>query len=144
MSKSFLLVPAVLLLAITPTFSSGRMPQEATPAPAAAKNQVKPTAQALARAKELYGFDCALCHGANGDGKTDLAKDMKLTISDWTDPKSLAAKSDKELFDTIRNGKDKMPAEGTGRAKDDEVWNLVIYIRSFSKGQQNAPAAASN
>jgi cytochrome c5 len=144
MSKSFLLVPAVLLLAITPTFSSGRMPQEATPAPAAAKNQVKPTAQALARAKELYGFDCALCHGAKGDGKTDLAKDMKLTISDWTDPKSLAAKSDKELFDTIRNGKDKMPAEAEGRAKDDEVRALIHYLRAMAKDQPAPTAAPAN
>jgi hypothetical protein len=66
---------------------------------------------------------------------------MKLTISDWTDPKSLAAKSDKELFDTIRNGKDKMPAEAEGRAKDEEVWALIHYLRAMAKDQP-APAAA--
>jgi hypothetical protein len=32
-----------------------------------------------------------------------------------------------------------MPAEGVGRAKDDELWNLVIYIRGLSK---NHPAEA--
>lgn len=142
MSKSFLLLPAVLLLAITPTPSSGRMPQEAAPAPApSAAKTAKPTAQALTRAKELYGFDCALCHGANGDGKTDLAKDMQLKLSDWTDAKSLASKSDKDLFAMIRNGKDKMPAEAEGRAKDDEVWALIYYLRSMAK-EQPAPAAA--
>jgi mono/diheme cytochrome c family protein len=143
MSKSFLFLPAVLLLVITPTFSSGRMPQEPAPAPAApsAAKTAKPTAQALTRAKELYGFDCALCHGANGDGKTDLAKDMQLKLNDWTDPKSLATKSDKDLFATIRNGKDKMPAEAEGRAKDDEVWALIYYLRSMAKDQP-APAAA--
>jgi hypothetical protein len=31
-----------------------------------------------------------------------------------------------------------MPPEAEGRAKDDMVWNLVIYIRSFSKGQAAA------
>jgi mono/diheme cytochrome c family protein len=119
------------------------MPQEAAQAPAAtaAKNPVKPTEKSQARAKELYGFDCALCHGANGNGKTDLAKDMQLKLNDWTDPKSLAAKTDAELFDAIRKGKDKMPAEAEGRAKDDEVWNLVLYIRAMSKGQPaEAPA----
>jgi mono/diheme cytochrome c family protein len=143
MSKSFLLLPAVLLLAITPTPSSGRMSQEAAPAPAAAaaKNPVKSTAESQAKAKKLYSLDCAMCHNDNGNGKSDLAKDMQLKLSDWTDPKSLAAKSDKELFDLIRSGKDKMPAEAEGRAKDDEIWNLVIYIRSLSKNQP-APATA--
>jgi hypothetical protein len=58
---------------------------------------------------------------------------------DWTDPKTLAALQDEDLFKTIRGGKGKMPAEDAGRAKDDEVRNLIVYIRSFSK---NAPAAA--
>ena len=35
-------------------------------------------------------MDCALCHGDNGDGKTDVAKDMGLTLVDWTDPKTLS------------------------------------------------------
>jgi hypothetical protein len=26
-----------------------------------------------------------------------------------------------------------MPPEDEGRAKNDEVWNLIIYIRGFSK-----------
>jgi len=55
-------------------------------------------------------------------------------LGDWTDPKTLANKTDQELFNAIRNGKDKMPAEGEGRAKDDDVRNLIIYIRNMSKG----------
>jgi hypothetical protein len=39
------------------------------------------------------------------------------------------------LFNTIRNGKDKMPPEEVGRASDTDVWNLIIYIRGLSKGQ---------
>jgi hypothetical protein len=64
---------------------------------------------------------------------------MQLTLLDWTDPKTLATRSDQQLFDAIRKGKDKMPPEDVGRAKNDEVWNLIIYIRGLSKGQ---PAAA--
>jgi mono/diheme cytochrome c family protein len=86
-------------------------------------------------------MDCALCHGDNGNGKTDLATSMTLTLTDWTDPKSLADKPDGDLFKIIRDGKDKMPPEDAGRAKDDDVWNLVIYIRSFSKGQSAASTA---
>jgi hypothetical protein len=49
------------------------------------------------------------------------------------------------LFNAIRNGKGKMPPEAEGRAKDDEVWNLILYIRSMARQQPAAaptPAAA--
>jgi len=98
------------------------------------KNPVKPTAESQARAKKQYGYDCLLCHGEKGDGKTDLAKDMGLTMSDLTNPATLASQTDAQLFETIKKGKGKMPGE-EGRAKDEELWNLVIYIRSLSKGQ---------
>ena len=84
-------------------------------------------------------MDCALCHGASGDGKTDVAKDMDLTLADWTDAKTLSGRLDQELFNIIRNGKGKMPAEDKSRATDDEVKNLIVYIRGMAKEQ---PAAA--
>ena len=101
---------------------------------------VKPTAQSQAKAKELYSIDCAMCHGDNGNGKTDLATSMGLTMSDFTDPKSLADRMDGQLFNMIRNGKGKMPAEDSGRAPDTDVWNLVIYLRRLSEPQPAAPA----
>jgi mono/diheme cytochrome c family protein len=77
-----------------------------------------------------------MCHGDNGNGKTDLAKSMELKLDDWSDASTLAGKQDDELFKTIRNGKgDKMPAEAEGRANDNELWNLILYIRGFSKPQ---------
>jgi mono/diheme cytochrome c family protein len=145
MLKPLLFVSAVALFGITVSSASGPAPQDSTPSTSSAqKNPVRPTEKSQARAKEIYGQDCAICHGVTGDGKTDLARDMQLTIDDWTDPKILAAKSDGDLFSVIRNGKDKMPPEGAGRAKDDEVWNLIIYIRNMSKGQSAAAPSAAN
>lgn len=105
------------------------------------KDSAKSTAPALAKAKEIYQRDCALCHGDNGNGKTDLASGMNLALDDWTDPKALADKSDSALFAIIRNGKDKMPAEATGRASDAEVKSLIAYMRSFAKAAPVAPAS---
>jgi cytochrome c5 len=164
MSKSILLLFAGAVLIAAPLAVAGSGAQQpdaaqtpASPAtsdasataPAAAEIPadtvnpvVKPTAGSLAKAKQLYSIDCAMCHGDNGNGKTDLATSMQVTLNDWTDPKSLADKSDQELFDDIRKGKgDKMPPEDAGRAKDDDVRNLIIYIRGFSKGQPGASAA---
>jgi mono/diheme cytochrome c family protein len=84
--------------------------------------------------------NCAICHGENGNGQTDLARDMQLPVSDWTAPKALANKPDGNLFTLIRNGKDKMPPEAEDRARDEEVRGLILYIRGFSKSQ---PATSS-
>ena len=82
-----------------------------------------------------------MCHGDNGDGKTDLAKSMGVVIPDFTDPKVWPAQSDGELFNIIRNGKgEKMPPEASGRASDALVWNLIIYIRGMSKSLEPVTA----
>lgn len=141
MLKSFLLLSAVVLFALTPTQSMGSNPQVAAAAPAAAQATpannpiVKPTAEAQAKAKALYQMDCTMCHGDNGNGKTDLAKGLDVTMPDFTDPKTFTGVTDGQLFDKIRNGKDKMPPEAAGRANDTMVWNLIIYLRGMSKGQ---------
>lgn len=108
--------------------------------PADMKNPVKPTPDSLARAKQIYSIDCALCHGDNGNGKTDLATSMGLTLTDFTDPKTLAGRGDGELFNLIRNGKDKMPPEDKARASDNQVWNVILYVRSFAKPATDAAA----
>jgi mono/diheme cytochrome c family protein len=101
------------------------------PEDAAKANPVKPTAESLAKGKKLYGFDCAMCHGANGDGKGDMATDMK-NVTDFTKPDALKDRTDGELFYVVRNGKGDMPPEGD-RAKNDDIWNMVNYIRSLAK-----------
>jgi mono/diheme cytochrome c family protein len=129
------------LLIVGSLLFSGFSPQEpaAPPAPPAASaaavptvNPVKPTAESQAKAKKMYGYDCAMCHGEKGDGKGDLVADMKLTLKDYTDPAALKDVSDGEMFNAIKNGKGQMTGEGD-RAKPDDIWNLVILLRSFSK-----------
>lgn len=137
MLKPLVLLSAVVLFIIAPaptlTLAAGGPPQEP-----------KSTPGSREKAKQVYKVDCAVCHGDNGNGKTDLAESMNLTLADWTDPKSLGGVQDKELFDAIRKGKgEKMPPEDVSRAKDDEIWALVAYIRGFSKGQPSAPAPAA-
>lgn len=140
MLKPFLLVSTLFLL---PAIAPG--PAAVPPAgpPAQDSATAKPSAGMLEKAKKTYGVDCAVCHGDNGNGKTDLAKDMSLTMDDWTTSATLAGKTDKQLFDIIRNGKDKMPAEDASRASDNEVHALIYYIRSFSSKGQAAPADAA-
>jgi len=146
MLNPMMLLTAFILFVFSPAPMPRPLAQEPAPAPAAApaKKPVKPTAESQAKAKKLYSVDCAMCHGDNGNGKTDLATGMELKLEDWSNPSSLAGKTDEDLFTIIRNGKDKMPPEAEGRAKDDEVWNLIIYIRKMSQPQADAPTKPSN
>jgi mono/diheme cytochrome c family protein len=128
--------PLVLLALLFFAFALGAQQNQPsakgpTPEEAAKANPVKPTAESLAKAKKLYAIDCAMCHGDNGDGKGDMASDMK-NVTDFTNPEALKNRTDGELFYVIRHGKGEMPPEGD-RAKDDDIWNLVNYIRSLAK-----------
>ena len=101
------------------------------------KNPVKATPENLAEAKKYFGYDCAICHGAAGDGKGDLAASMDLKMKDWRDASSLANISDSEIFDLIVKGKGKMIGEGD-RISQEMVWKLVNYVRSFTKKDTTA------
>lgn len=102
------------------------------PDAAKAENPVKSSPESLARAKRYWDMDCAMCHGDDGTGKTDLARDMKLTLEDFTDPATLKGRTDGELFYIIKTGKGQMPSEGD-RAKTNDMWDLVNYVRSLAK-----------
>lgn len=95
-------------------------------------NPVKASAESIAAGKRMYGYDCAMCHGASGDGKGDLAGDMKAPLVDFRDAKTMQGRTDGELFYLIKTGKGEMPGEGS-RAKPEQIWNMVNYIRSLAK-----------
>ncbi len=120
-----------------PRRAMGQEAQEAEkpipPEDAAKKNPVKPTPEGLAAAKKLFGYHCAMCHGVLGDGKGDLATDMKLKLNDWRDPSALAKVTDGEMFYIITNGRGKMTGGEGDRTSEEVRWNLVNYVRSFAK-----------
>src|ERR1700739_5111879 len=109
--------------------ASGPIPAE----DAAKKNPFKLTVEGFGQAKKLYGYHCAMCHGENGDGKGDLATQMKLDFHDWRDPSTLSKFTDGELFYVITNGRGKMTGGEGDRTKEEVRWNLVSVVRSFAK-----------
>ncbi|HKV26257.1 MAG TPA: c-type cytochrome [Candidatus Acidoferrum sp.] len=103
------------------------------------KNPVKTSPEGLAAARKVYGYDCEMCHGPNGDGKGDVADSMKLTMHDWHDPAALAGKTDGEIFYIISKGKGKMVGEGD-REPETMRWNLVNLVRSLAKKESEHKA----
>lgn len=141
MTKPLILLSSLLLFVISISCARVARSQEA-PAAAPAKAAGKLSSEMLAKGKKLYEIDCAFCHNSNGNGKSDAATSMDLKLLDWTDPKSLAGKTDAELFAIIRKGKDKMPPEDASRAKDDEVWAIIHHIRGMATAEKPAEAAS--
>ncbi len=144
MSRLALVVPMLLVLVLALPAQQNQPPQPspppqkpsayaAIPAEAARQtNPVKSSPESLARAKKWWTLDCAMCHGKEGDGKGELAQDMKLQIVDFTDPATLKDHTDGEIFWVIKNGLQDMPPEGP-RVKLEENWDLVNYVRSLAK-----------
>jgi len=93
-------------------------------------NPVKSTAESLAQGKKYYGYDCAMCHGATGDGKGEVDPGGK--VPDFTNAASMKDITDGEMFCSLKTGKGHMPLERI-RITPNELWNLINYVRSLSK-----------
>ena len=80
---------------------------------------------------DLFKHQCATCHGADGKGYSALK------TPDFTDPKVQASLTDKEIVETIKNGRKgtAMPAFAD-KLSDDQVHSLVTYIRSLDSGKK--------
>jgi mono/diheme cytochrome c family protein len=128
-------------LAVSQQNQAEQKPAPASPSPAVAPvpseaakitNPVKPTAESIAAGKKYYGYDCAMCHGESGDGKGEVAVAEGYNLKDFRDPETLKNKTDGEMFYILKKGHGKMPAEPV-RVTENELWNLVNYVRSLAK-----------
>jgi cytochrome c6 len=81
-------------------------------------------------ANELYSRNCASCHGNNGRSKTIKGK-LK-HARDLTDSAWQARVSDERIFNSITNGKGKMPSYSK-KLTEQEIDSLVGYVRALKK-----------
>jgi mono/diheme cytochrome c family protein len=105
-----------------------------------AANPLANDSRALATGRTEYTGSCAVCHGANGDGRGVFGP---TTYPDATDFTTEAAKSktDAQLFWIVKNGLGftAMPAFGV-QYKDADIWAMVAYIRQLQRGSASALA----
>jgi cbb3-type cytochrome c oxidase subunit III len=90
----------------------------------------KSDAQKEGDASVLFDKKCATCHGKDGQAKTFKAKFNH--ARNLTDAKWQSEVSDERLFNSISNGKGKMPAWGK-RFSEAQINSLVAYVRSLKK-----------
>ena len=99
-------------------------------------NPVKPTAQSVEAGQDLYKKNCVPCHGTDAKGDGPVAKNMNPKPADLTVSKLAHGSTDGEIFTNIKDGigqaPQKMKAFGN-KLSDQDIWNIVNYIRSLQK-----------
>lgn len=89
------------------------------------------------KGKEIYTKSCAGCHGPAGKGDGAAAAAMNPKPTNLTDKASMSKLDDTAMTNVIvkggaANGKSPL-MPGFGQLKDQEVKDLVAYIRSVAK-----------
>jgi mono/diheme cytochrome c family protein len=100
-------------------------------------NPLKITPQTILAGKKLYKegakpFGCIPCHGILGNGKGMTARYMTIKPRDFTCRAMMKDIPDGQLFWIIRNGSKGTEMMSFKTLKDDEIWQIVSYIRQFS------------
>lgn len=128
MQKSCYLLIALLLISALSLAACGK--KEADQSAQSAAPAGDPAA-----GQELFAGTCSACHGPEGKGIPGLGKDM--TTSEF-----IAGKTDAELIEFIKQGRDPsdplnttgvaMPPKGGNPAlSDQDLANIVAYVRTL-------------
>jgi len=103
-----------------------------------AKNPVPFTDEILLEGRAHFADHCALCHGNDGRGETQIGRNLYPKPPDMASSATQSL-SDGDLFYIIKNGirLTGMPAWGEDTREDDrESWELVHFIRHLPRMTQ--------
>lgn len=85
----------------------------------------------ISKGKGLYQGKCMICHGAEGKGDGPAASAFSKRPADFNNPEFWKGDVEKKIGDTIRNGRQPMPAF---RLSSDEIHAIIDYMKqSFRK-----------
>ncbi|MBI1948976.1 MAG: c-type cytochrome [Deltaproteobacteria bacterium] len=92
------------------------------------------------RGRQLYGSRCAVCHGAEGDGRGPVASTMDPPPRDFTKGQFRVRStrpgdppSDEDLFQTISRGLAGTAMPAWAGLPEADRWALVDVVKSFSR-----------
>ena len=127
--KLFFTIVAVLLL--TTTLVAQPKPWVVPANFKTTKNPIAMSDASTQAGQTLYVKTCAACHGKTGLGDGPKAKSLKTTPGDFLKAES-QNQTDGEHFYKTKTGRGDMP-KYEGKMTDDDIWNVVNYIRSLKK-----------
>ena len=76
---------------------------------------------------------CKTCHGVKGDGKSESGFESTPTARNFTCAETMGTLPDGQLFWIIRNGSPNTSMFAFPDLSDNQIWQLIHYIRQFAK-----------
>jgi mono/diheme cytochrome c family protein len=126
-----LLFVSASVLMLTATLAAQPKPWDV---PANFKSMKNPVTKGDASTKAgltLYTKSCASCHGKAGLGDGVKARSLKDFPGDFSKA-DFQKQTDGDLFYKTKIGRAEMP-KYEGKLTDDDIWNLVNYMRTLKK-----------
>ena len=136
-SMKLLVVPVLgaFVFSLMAFVYQGKSPAKEWAVPAAdqqKKNPVKADKASVDVGRDLYAKYCKSCHGKFGEGDGTKSEELKTILSDFTQSK-FQSQSDGSLFYKMVKGRDEMPSSKKKIAEDEDIWNVINYMRTFVK-----------
>jgi mono/diheme cytochrome c family protein len=91
------------------------------------------TPELLERGQKIFSINCAVCHGATGQGNGITSKYGLLGIANYHQDK-YRQMADGQIFNTISHGYNTMMAYGDKVTVKDR-WAIIAYMRALQKSQ---------
>jgi CRP-like cAMP-binding protein/plastocyanin/mono/diheme cytochrome c family protein len=92
------------------------------------------TPDTLVNVRRLYTGRCSTCHGPDGKGDTSIGSHIYPRAADLTSDVT-QGRTDGAIFWIVANGSPHTGMPGwTGTLSDDEMWQVVSYMRLLPKG----------
>ena len=95
------------------------------------RNPIPRSAESIARGRQLFSKDCAICHGAEGRGDGAAAAALPQRPDDLSRIAAPPVFPDGVVAYRIINGVKLMPAFKS-TLSENEIWDLLNFIRSLA------------
>jgi mono/diheme cytochrome c family protein len=135
MKSTFIAIASLLCVVIISSAFTVMQQPKPWPVPdknAKTANPVKSSAASIAAGKALWALHCQSCHGKTGLGDGTKAAQLKTTPGDFSKA-STQSQSDGSLFYKISEGREDMPSFKKKIPDQEDIWNVVIYLRTLKK-----------
>jgi len=127
--KSLLVVPALLVMNISLMAQSNGW--NVPPAFKSMKNPVTQNEAGVKSGQAVFTRNCLACHGKTGQGNGVKAASLRNFPGDFSRPE-FQNLTDGEILYRVKTGKGEMP-KFEAKLTDEEIWNVIIYLRTFKK-----------
>ncbi|HEY4935687.1 MAG TPA: cytochrome c [Puia sp.] len=95
-------------------------------------NPIKSSGESIAAGKALWVQHCSSCHGKTGLGDGSKAAQLKTQPEDLSTA-TMQSQSDGSFFYKISEGRTDMPSFKKKLPDAEDIWDLVIYMRTLKK-----------